>query len=275
MTLLVYNRLGLSGQDSRTLCWAASWPSLSKMGPTASIPRTPLAWRRPLNSRLSMSRSTSCGTATPPTQGIISSGTVNNFYIFIEKWDCSTRILLATIQSRTTPPLVPMKLFWCLGEAWWLSGSAPDCCPRFESGVSPAHSWLPIVWWVATWDGTWLQADLFEGLRGENDEKWTAGSPKTYKEKKNFFGVLSTSVWSYWQSDSNVPTYWHFDPRNFRSVTFWKEKPIKNKLTTAFWGTNAPLKAGSWSPGVARSVDVTMLYTALWRANCHTEKDGF
>ncbi len=35
--------------------------------------------------------------------------------------------------------------------------------PRFESGVSPAHSWLPISWWFATCDGTWLRADLCKG----------------------------------------------------------------------------------------------------------------
>jgi hypothetical protein len=34
---------------------------------------------------------------------------------------------------------------------------------RFESGISPAHSWLPISWWVATWNCTWLRADLCEG----------------------------------------------------------------------------------------------------------------
>ncbi len=59
-------------------------------------------------------------------------------------------------------------------RAWLLS-----CSPRFKSGVFPAHSWLPIFWWVATWDGTWLRADLCEGDRGENYEKWTAGTPKT------------------------------------------------------------------------------------------------
>jgi hypothetical protein len=26
----------------------------------------------------------------------------------------------------------------------------------------PVHSWLPISWWVATWDGTWMQAYLCE-----------------------------------------------------------------------------------------------------------------
>ncbi len=42
-------------------------------------------------------------------------------------------------------------------------------------------------WGVATWDGTWMRADLCEGQQRRNYEKWTAGLQKTYKEKKKFY----------------------------------------------------------------------------------------
>ncbi len=63
---------------------------------------------------------------------------------------------------------------------WWLNGRLLSCSPGFESGISPAHSWLPISWWVATWDCTWLRADLCEGRQRRKLRK----HQKTYKEKK-------------------------------------------------------------------------------------------
>jgi hypothetical protein len=66
---------------------------------------------------------------------------------------------------------------------WWRSWLL-SCHPGFEFGVSPAHSWLPIP----TWDGIWLRADLCEGRQRRKLWEWTAGSPKTYKEKKKSKG---------------------------------------------------------------------------------------
>jgi hypothetical protein len=59
-------------------------------------------------------------------------------------------------------------------RAWLLS-----CSPGFKSGVSPAHSRLPIFWWVATWDGTWLRADLCEGRQRRKLWEMDRGTPKT------------------------------------------------------------------------------------------------
>ncbi len=46
---------------------------------------------------------------------------------------------------------------------------------------------LYFSWWVATWDGTWLRADLCEGQQRRKLRKWTSGSPKKYKAKKYYF----------------------------------------------------------------------------------------
>ncbi len=74
-------------------------------------------------------------------------------------------------------------------EAWWLNGSAPDYCPAVlgSNPVSPqptadcqSPDGLPpgmALGWGLT---------SVRGNRGENHEKRTAGSPKTYKEKKIF-----------------------------------------------------------------------------------------
>jgi hypothetical protein len=72
-------------------------------------------------------------------------------------------------------------------EAWWLNGSAPDCCPAVlgSNPVSPQPTadcqypdGLP-PGMALGWGLTSVRGD-----RGENHEKWTAGLPKTYKEKK-------------------------------------------------------------------------------------------
>ncbi len=67
--------------------------------------------------------------------------------------------------------------------------------PGFESGVSPAHSCQPISWWVATWDGTWLRADLCEG---QQRKKITKKEPlvhqKHTKKKKEVKICLKTFV---------------------------------------------------------------------------------
>ncbi len=65
--------------------------------------------------------------------------------------------------------------------AQWQHIRLQSCSPGFECGTSPAHSRLPIFWRVATWDGTWLRADLCEGRQGRKLLKM----PKTYKGKKN------------------------------------------------------------------------------------------
>jgi hypothetical protein len=76
-------------------------------------------------------------------------------------------------------------------EAWWLSGSMPDCCPAVPGSnpVSPqptadcqSSGGLP-PGMAFGWGLTSVR-----GNRGENYEKWTASSPKTYKEKKKNFG---------------------------------------------------------------------------------------
>ncbi len=67
-------------------------------------------------------------------------------------------------------------------EAWWLNGSAPDCCPAVlgSNTVSPqptadcqSPDGLP-PGMALGWGLTSVRGD-----RGENHEKWTAGSPKT------------------------------------------------------------------------------------------------
>jgi hypothetical protein len=79
-------------------------------------------------------------------------------------------------------------------EAWWFSGIVPDCCPAVlgSNPVSPqptadcqSAGGLP--------PGMALGCRLtsMRGNRGENYEKQTAGSPKTYKEK-NIFKYLET-----------------------------------------------------------------------------------
>jgi hypothetical protein len=80
------------------------------------------------------------------------------------------------------------EVWWLNREAWWFNGSAPDCCPAVPGSnlVSPQPTAdcqcageLP--------PGMALGCGLtfVRGNRGENYEKWTTASLKTYKEKKN------------------------------------------------------------------------------------------
>ncbi len=68
-----------------------------------------------------------------------------------------------------------------LWEAWWLNGSAPDCCPAVPgsnpatpqpTADCPSPGGLP--------PGMALGCGLtsVRGNRGKNCVKWTAGSPK-------------------------------------------------------------------------------------------------
>jgi hypothetical protein len=43
---------------------------------------------------------------------------------------------------------------------------------------------MPISWWVATWDGTWLRADLCEGQQRSKLRKMNRWFAKNIKEKK-------------------------------------------------------------------------------------------
>jgi hypothetical protein len=68
-------------------------------------------------------------------------------------------------------------------KAWWLKGSTRQTVV-LQSWVRIRHLPSPqltaISWWVATWDGTWLRADLCEGRqRRKLRKKETAGTPKT------------------------------------------------------------------------------------------------
>ncbi len=86
-------------------------------------------------------------------------------------------------------PLCPLpSLHPQTREAWWLNGSAPlfSCSPGFESRVSPAHSWPPIFWWVATWDGMALSCGLtsVRGNRGESYENEPLVRQKHKKTKE-------------------------------------------------------------------------------------------
>ncbi len=78
------------------------------------------------------------------------------------------------------------EAWWLNREAWWLNGSAPECCPAVL-GSNPASP-QPTADCQSP-DGLPPGMALGCGLtsvrvdRGENHEKFTAGSPKTYKEK--------------------------------------------------------------------------------------------
>ncbi len=71
--------------------------------------------------------------------------------------------------------------------------SGSNLASGFESGVlgsnpaspQPTADYQSPGGWPATWGGTWLRADLCEGRQRRKLRKWIAGSPKTYKEKKN------------------------------------------------------------------------------------------
>jgi hypothetical protein len=88
--------------------------------------------------------------------------------------------------------LIPAGVAW---EAWWLNGSAPDCCPAVPgsnpaapqpTADCPSPGGLP--------PGMALGRGLtsVRGTRGKNCEKWTAGSPKKYiKKKKRIIPALA------------------------------------------------------------------------------------
>jgi hypothetical protein len=72
----------------------------------------------------------------------------------------------------------------------FLSNKIQSCCPAVP-GSNPASP-QPTADCQSTGglpprDGTWLRADLCEGQQRKKLRKWTAGSPKTYKEKKKKF----------------------------------------------------------------------------------------
>ncbi len=56
---------------------------------------------------------------------------------------------------------------------------------RIRRLPSPAHSWLPISWWVATWDGTWQRADLCERQQRTKLWKMDRWFAKKHIKKKN------------------------------------------------------------------------------------------
>ncbi len=77
--------------------------------------------------------------------------------------------------------------------AQWQRARLLSCSPGFESGVSPAHSCLPISWWVATWDGTWLRADLCEGQQWRKLRKRNRWFTKNIQRKKKL-GLMNKSI---------------------------------------------------------------------------------
>jgi hypothetical protein len=72
-------------------------------------------------------------------------------------------------------------------EAWWLNGSARQTVV-LQSWVRIRHLLSPyltaISWWVATWDGTWLRADLCEGQQRRKLRKNEPLVRQKHKKKK-------------------------------------------------------------------------------------------
>ncbi len=83
-------------------------------------------------------------------------------------------------------------------EAWWLSGSAPDFCPAVPSShpASPQPT-VDCQSYCGLPPGMALGCGLtsVRGDRGENYEKWTAGSAKTY-QKKNISYISESVNWN-------------------------------------------------------------------------------
>jgi hypothetical protein len=78
-------------------------------------------------------------------------------------------------------------VWWLKGVVWWLNGSAPDCCPVVpgsnQASTQPTADCQSPSWWVATWDGTCLRADLYEWRQRRKLRKYQ----KTIQRKKKIF----------------------------------------------------------------------------------------
>ncbi len=75
-----------------------------------------------------------------------------------------------------------------LGHAscWLTHARRVSCSSGFESS-----SLQQISWWVATWDGTRLRANLYEGQQRRKLWKKNRWFAENKERKKNFFGISS------------------------------------------------------------------------------------